>query len=184
MNSHLPNMHMEGFGETLRTYATQVDPSHAIVEVGSWLGGSAYHLADASGPQPLHLYDKWIANVSEVDKAIIRGEDGLKAGESFLPIVKRNLEEFGERIHYHQGMITDARYEGPPIGLYVDDASKNNLINVLPIFRRHFAPGAILVLMDYFWQPCDEQRDYIGSRGWEFLGRDERDTNAAIWKAR
>lgn len=185
MKSHLPNMHMKGFGRTLRKYAAEVGPYADIVEVGSWLGGSAFHLAEASGDlNTLHLYDKWTASGSEVVKARLRGEQRLKLGHSFKHVVEENLSGFGDRIKFNQCDIRRAEYHGRQIGLYVDDASKNRLNEVLPIFEPYFMPGTIVMLMDYFWEPCDGQRDFVEKQGWEFLARDEFDTNCAIWRVR
>lgn len=179
-------MHSAGFGDTLEQYASQVPLHQAIVEVGSWVGASAYHLAKASGPQPLHLYDKWMANQSEADKLYVRGVPGVKIGQDLLPMCEGNLSEFGDRIHYHKGNIHTSEYNGPQIGLYVDDASKNSLFKVLPVFHRHFAPGCIVLLMDFYWPPCEKQREYVESlrdtAGWELLGRDKHDKNCSIWE--
>jgi len=147
-------MHKEGLGLALARYAVEVEPHNAIVEVGSWMGASAWHLAEGSGVETeIHLYDRWCANQSEVDKLKKWGVD-VEVGADLLPLVQMNLLGFGDRIHYHKGDVRQQRYTGKQdIALYVDDASKNQISNVLPNFRSRFVPGCIVILCDYFFLP-------------------------------
>lgn len=182
----IPRMHKDGFGSTLRKYARAVGPGNAIVEVGSWMGASAQFLAEAAGYMTeLHLYDRWRANSSEVMKLKGWGVEA-QIGEDLLPFCKKNVEGYGTPVHFHRGDIREAKYNGKmPIGLYVDDASKNNLEKVLKNFEPYFVPGCVLILCDYFYLPCERQRTYVENRqGWELLARDEHDSNAAIWRIR
>ena len=176
-------MHGVGFGATLQKYAAQVPADQAIVEVGSWMGGSAFHLATASAQQPLHLYDRWRANQSEVDKLAERGLPGVEIGEDLLPRVRKNLSGFGGRIHYHKTEdVADCVYKGPPIGLYVDDASKNNFQQVISRFASSLAPGCIAILMDYKWPPCFIQREAVARMGWTLIDDDTEDLATCIFR--
>ncbi len=178
----LPAFHPLLFARTLREYAARAPRNHTIVECGSWLGAGTYHLADASGPQPIHVYDNWIARQGEVEKAERLGEFGMRFGESYLPIVQENLRKFGDRIFYRQGDVTEARYDAGPIGLFLDDASKGKIEKTWKIFAPHFAEGCIIILMDYFWDPCQPMRDFIEMQDLEFVERCETYASVGVFK--
>ena len=177
----LPAMHPVLFAQTLRDYAARCPEDQTIVEVGAWLGAGTYHLADAS-TQPLHVFDNWLAKAGEVVKAQDQGEFGLIVGESYLHVVQHNLRKFGDQITYNQGDLRRAEYMGGPIGLYVDDASKHSIETILPRFEKHFAPGCILILMDYYWHRCGPQRDFIEASEYEFVERPDTYKTVAIWR--
>lgn len=184
----IPRQHKEGFGRTLRKYAREVGPYSAAVEVGAWVGASAVHILSQLGRlSELHLYDRWRADISEVRKLERFGEAG-KIGDDLLPLCRANLAEYWTNapVFFHKGDIREAKYEGQyDIGLYVDDASKNQIDEVLPAFESRFVSGCIVILCDFFYDACDVQRHFVRTqRDWEFIARDEHDPNVGIWRVR
>ena len=144
-------------GPLLRRVARDVPPDTSIVEVGCWLGAGTAQLAlglrvrQSAGRVRLHCYDRWQANVAEVEKAAHWGVV-LSTGQDTLPHTRRTLEPFEVPVEFHQGDIMDARWEGGPISVYVDDASKKwrAFYHVLITFGPHWIPGkTVVVLMDY-----------------------------------
>ena len=160
----------------LRRYADQVPKEQAIVECGAWLGGGTQFLTRPAGD--LHVYDRFIANDSEAKKAFAFGLV-LIPGQNTLPYVKSRLPK---SVKFHKGELLKATYKGPPIGLFVDDASKQPKVwaNTMAVFEPHFVSGTILVLMDYDYPPCECQRDY--SKKWELVEREIGHTCAAVFK--
>lgn len=144
----------------LTEYAAAVPGSQAIVEVGAWLGAGTRYLVRERGP--LYVYDRFEASLSEVEKAAKFGVM-LTFGQDTLPWVKGRLPE---GIHFVKGDLQHSRYDGPPIGLYVDDASKSEKLwsRSMRTFEPHFVKGTVIVLMDYHYPPCRAQRDY--ARKW------------------
>ena len=160
----------------LKEYASAVPPEQAIVEVGAWLGCGTQFMARPKGE--LFSYDRFKASKSEVWKAKAFGVD-LTVGQDTLPWVKSHLPE---GITFTKGEIMNATYNGPPIGMYVDDASKQPELwaHSMQVFEPHFAEGAILFLMDFDFAPCKAQRKY--AKRWTLLDRKISGTSCAIFK--
>ncbi len=144
-------------GPLLRRVARSAPADTSIVEVGCWLGAGTAQLAlgirvrQSAGRVRLHCYDRWQANVAEVEKAAHWGVV-LSTGQDTLPHTRRTLEPFEVPVEFHKGDIADARWEGGPISVYVDDASKKwqTFHHVLLTFGPHWIPGeTVVVLMDY-----------------------------------
>ena len=181
-------------GPWLERYAAQVPPGAAIVEVGCWFGAGTAHLALGALENPakpeIHVFDRFRANDEEVGKAAKFGL-WLKAGQDTLPLVRSSLGRFAARIHFHKSDIRAIFWPPQPIALYVDDASKAEVLwnYAMSVFRPHFVPGAILVLMDYhFDEKAGEkyaaQKRYMARHEGEFELIEERmaGTTAAVFK--
>jgi hypothetical protein len=166
--------------DLLRQYAAQVPTGKAIVEVGSWLGAGTYELAAASNTV-LHVYDYFKARGSEITKAAAFGIE-LAPEEDTLPMVKAYLKPFGSRVVFHKGAIHRAKYNGPPIGLYVDDASKSLWKQVVRIFSPYFDQDTVLILMDYHYPKCTHLREAMN--GYEMLLERTPDSSTAIFRWR
>ncbi len=153
--AEIPHMGGLTIGPILQDLAAAVKPGHAIVEVGAWLGSGTAQLALGamkSGAK-MHVYDKWTATATEIEKARARGLC-LRPGDNLLPHVRKVLDEFPVDIAYTRGPVVKIKWKGGPIGLYVDDASKRkkNFDHVMATFGPAFVPGVtMLVLMDYFY---------------------------------
>ncbi len=144
-------------GYALREFARKAPGGTAIVEVGCWLGAGTAQLALGVRERPnpsdvsLHCYDRWVANEAEVQKAARFGLK-LEVGEDLLPHTRHMLEPFGVPIQFHKGDIRTAQWDGTPISVYVDDASKkpNLFFSVLKVFARSWIPcETVVFLMDY-----------------------------------
>lgn len=173
-----PSMCAHQIGQELRQFARQAPDDTVIVEVGSWLGaGSAWlSLGVRERPAPdtvaIHCFDRWRINAAEAVKAERKGFPELAEGTDSLPFVRRQLTPFGVALHFHQGEINAARWDGTPISVYVDDACKTprQFRYVMRTFGPAFVPGStVLVLMDFsHWtisgNPDHEcQKDFIAS---------------------
>jgi hypothetical protein len=149
-------------GPWLTGDAERCAPDTAIVELGCWLGAGTAHLALGAmrSGAPIHCYDRWRSSAHEVRKAAAYGV-ALEVGEDLLPRVRRSLRPFPVAIHYHRGEIAEARWEGGPIGLYVDDASKADLwLHSMAVFSPWFVAGLTrLFLMDF------HHTRYVGGDG-------------------
>lgn len=145
-----PHMGGVGISQWLREYAAAVPADQAIVETGCWLGGGTAQMALVA-KCPIYVYDWWQASAAEVEKAARFGVK-LKPKQDTLPMVEEALKPFGADITFAKGLIDQAKYDGPPIGLFVNDAGKKKLPRILKIFQKRFAPNAIVVLMDYHFK--------------------------------
>lgn len=140
-------------GPWLERYAAEVPAGSAIIELGTWLGAGTAQLALGalkSGAM-IHTYDSFKAGAHHRIKAAKRGI-ALTPGENVLPRVVEALKPFGDGIVFHKKKITDAKWQGPPIGLYVDDATKLEPVwlHAMAVFGPWFiAKQTLLVLMDY-----------------------------------
>ena len=163
-------------GDWLEAYATNVPKGATIVEAGCWLGAgtAALALGALESGAPIHVYDRWCATSAEVEKAAAYGIE-LAYGQNTLARVQMALDCFAVDIYYHRGDLRQARWGGYPIGLYVDDATKIAPIwqRAMDIFRPHFIPGAVLVLMDFHfdekggWQYA-AQKQYMAENAQSF----------------
>ena len=144
-------------GPLLRRAARQAPADTSVVEVGCWLGAGTAQLAlgirerQSARRVQLHSYDRWQASQSELEKAARWGVD-LSIGEDTLPQTRRTLEAFEVPIEFHKGDVRQARWDGGPISVYVDDASKKwqAFYHVLLTFGPSWIPGeTVVVLMDY-----------------------------------
>ena len=168
----IPHMGGVDIGPWLKAYAEKVPEGQSIVEVGCWLGGGTQYLTH----DPLYVYDRFSATKSEVSKALAQGVQ-LTQGQDTLPLVKRNLRK---GINFIAGDIRHATYDGPPIGMYVDDASKKQWAKVIRIFELHFAPNAVLFLQDYDYPMCHAQREYADK--WRMVERRLAGTSCAVFR--
>jgi hypothetical protein len=155
----IPSMEKKEVYEALESYASTVRRDECIVEVGSWFGAGTYHLCQGAIKNrkynPVYIYDQWEARKTEREKALAY-DIVLKDKENILPYVKKNLSEFVNiiDIFYNRGKIQSIKkFDGPKIGLYVDDASKRieNWNHSLKIFKPHFSTGCILILQDFYY---------------------------------
>lgn len=193
----IPSMGGTEIGEYLRKYASEIKKDQCIVEVGSWFGAGTYQLCQGvvSSRQynDIHVYDRWTANKSEIEKAAKWGIK-LQSGNDILPFVKKFLEEFSGAINISynkQHIKTLKKFTGSKIGLYVDDASKRKELfdKSMSVFKPHFAKGCILILMDFYYfehKSGDDglryQINYMtGNKEFEFIQRIPNSV-AAVYK--
>ena len=153
----IPSMSGREIGAELRLWASQAESGTAIVELGVWLGAGTENLGlgamDSNKNVEIHCFDRFIANDSEVKRALLDGVI-LKKNQDTLPVAKKNLSRFGISIVYHKRNILSARWKNKPISLYIDDVCKrtDKFQHAIKTFSPYWIPGkTIVVLMDYYW---------------------------------
>lgn len=201
----LPSQGGSEIGPWLEKYAAEVPQGAAIVELGCWLGAGTAFLAlgaQKSGAE-IHVWDRFFCSGEEErGKAAAFGLD-LAVKQDTLPIVKKSLGVFDATIHFYKGSfkpgVPTADWPSQqPIGLYVDDLTKTEPIwsHAMAVFLPYLIPGALLVLMDFYfyeamrdegyqnWRNYLAQKNFIESRPGSFEMVDERmgGTSTAVFR--
>lgn len=121
---------------------------------------AAQGVAECSESFRLHLYDSWSA----------MREDGLTASEGGMEgrygalsqnLTRRNLERYGQVLHWHPGRIPATLDESAPEAvswLHIDLNSAKTTIQVLDFFFPRIWPGRVVLLDDYGWDGNTEMR--------------------------
>lgn len=152
----IPNQGGHGISEQLQSYSSLIPAKTSIVEVGVWMGAGTSHLAIGQlricGNAPIYCYDKFSASKAETEKARRFGID-IDIKQDTLPLVKKILKPIYSNIVFNKGDIKKISYDGPAIGMYVDDASKRKekFIPVIEELEPHFIEGTVIILMDYYF---------------------------------
>lgn len=136
--------HPMEFKEIIRRHALYVSAKLSIVELGTFHGAGTIEIASANPRSPIYTYD-WFKNVD-------------------YETVRRTLNPF-TNVHVMWADIRDVGFEGPPIGLLVDDASKSFFPETFEHWEPHLVDGATLVLQD-FYEDCPNLQGYVLGRGW------------------
>jgi hypothetical protein len=175
----IPSMGGTKIGMLLREAARKAPCNTALVEVGCWLGAGTAQLALGIRERErqdvqLHCYDRWQANKSEVEKAAKRGWH-LEVGKDTLPRMRQTLAQFNVPIRFHKGDLMEAVWEGGPISVYVDDASKTPTLfcHAIETFAPYWVPGETIVfLMDFeVWKKSGSADHMCQKRFIERYGR-------------
>jgi len=146
----IPHMGAHSIGPYLEAAVMCAKPGTAIVELGAWLGAGTSHLAKTEAT--VHTFDIFETKGNEVKKAAMQGVD-IKHGQDTLPLVKEYLKEFNN-IVYYKGKITNQKWAGPKISVYVDDACKmpEEFKYAINTFSPFWVPGGtIVILMDFYY---------------------------------
>lgn len=155
--STIPEMGGRRIASFLRNLARDAPPGTAIVELGCWLGAGTAELAmglasnDNKSAVAIHVFDIFKMSESGSRKAARQGIS-IEPGSDVLPFVREALAPFEVPVHLHRGMLRDATWDGIPISVYIDDASKyaKNFHHCLRIFGPSWIPGTtVIVLMDF-----------------------------------
>lgn len=134
-----------------------------LVELGSFLGGSA-SLTGAGlmanpgwdGQAKLHCFDIFKAKYGNMAEFIQRRVDpAFQPGQSFRYLFDSQTAEAAAAIEVHQGDLTEARWDGPPIELLFIDIAKTPELNrvTLDRFLPALAPGPGLLVNQDFHNP-------------------------------
>lgn len=139
--------------DALKCLAVDVTGAGVVVECGPWLGASTAIIAAHLGrPAAIHSYDYFKARPGEVTKAAAQGLT-LQVGQDTQPIFECHLAKY-PNVTAHKGSILKASWNGEPVELYVDDASKVGPVfhHAMRTFGPSFIPGLTkLVLLDFNW---------------------------------
>lgn len=160
----IPSMGGRQIGKYIDDAIKNIKDGRAVVEIGTWLGAATAQIALAlvkyKKSSRVYTYDRFKVKGEQPEKAIKEGWD-IKDGEDVLPRVEKALSVFPCKIKCVKGNITDIKYKGEKIGLYIDDAAKQrkNFDYIIRELLPHFIPGeTIIILMDYYlWKNTHEE---------------------------
>jgi hypothetical protein len=120
----------------------------AVVEFGTWLGGSTVCLSAGLRGRPMHCYDNFRWYEDDNSKSDVK----LKEGDDFYPLFSENIGRYGANVVVHRASIADFTWEGGLIELLVIDAPKlaADFARLLTVFGPSLIPGQTrIVLQDY-----------------------------------
>jgi len=137
-----------------------------VVDLGSWLGSLTVSLARgirrnpsaaarvAAGERFIHAHDifDWQPSFDDwVRETPYAGR--YQPGDDFRDAFAAETREHAGLIETHKMNLTDARWNGGPIGLLVNDAWKKLPIaeSCVRAFFPRLAPGSLLLHQDYLW---------------------------------
>jgi len=152
----IPSMGGTQIGKYIREYVKQVPENTSIVELGTWMGAGTAQIAlgliEAGKDNHIYTYDRFIVSGRQPIKASWSGVELIDKEDSYL-VAKEFLSKFPVNISIIKKEIRDSEYHGGPIGLYIDDACKQekNFEATQRIFWRHFIPNVtVCIFMDYY----------------------------------
>ena len=134
----------------------RVQGDGAVVDLGAYAGGSAARLlsglALAGRRNVVHSYDRFRS--SRAFWARYMPDEPLPEADDadLLPVVRRHLAPWADRVELHVGDIGDKRWEGGPIEILSVDAAKGSAMadHIAGQFFPALVPGrSILVQQDY-----------------------------------
>lgn len=176
----IPSMGGRQIGPHIRQAVSRMPENTAIVELGTWMGAgtaqAALGVMESGQNNPIYTYDRFIVSGRQPMKAAREGVK-LLPQESNYQMVKDSLSRFPVEINVTKKEIRKIEYHGGPIGLYIDDACKqeSNFLATHRIFWRHFIPGVtVCIFMDFYLfrktgsEKHKVQYNYITSRPEQF----------------
>jgi hypothetical protein len=134
----------------------RVQGDGAIVDLGAYAGGSAARLlsglARAGRGNTVHSYDRFRS--SRAFWARYMPDEPLPEADDadLLPVVRRHLAPWADRVELHVGDIGEERWTGGPIEILSVDAAKGSAMtdHIAAEFFPALVPGrSILVQQDY-----------------------------------
>jgi len=130
----------------------------SALELGSWLGASATHLArglrEVGYDLPFWLFDRWEATYNQVELASEFGQR-LTIGQDTAQICEKNVKGQYEQVQCVRGDLPKSlkKYDGNKIEFCIFDAPKRNpvFIKCMEALEPLFIPGiTVLGLLDYY----------------------------------
>jgi SAM-dependent methyltransferase len=147
----------------LLNYFADVDytGAGAIIDAGSFLGGSTVALADGlrhnllrRGERPrklIHAYDRF--DVEEWTRATYFPRR-VQTGDSFRPLFDRNIAPYEDLVEVHAGDALDIVWNGGPVEILFIDIAKHWLTcdHITWTFFPHLIPGrSVVIQQDYLF---------------------------------
>ena len=152
----IPSMGGRQLKEQIFRYVENLKEERSVVELGTWMGAGAAQIILAllyyGKNNPIYTYDKFIVSGRQPMKALKAGWE-IQKGDDMYKIAKDILKPFECNITVIKGVIQDMKYKREEIGLYIDDAVKQEerFIKTLKNFSPYFVPGeTICIFMDYY----------------------------------
>jgi hypothetical protein len=128
----------------------------AVVELGSFLGRSATHLAaglrDGGLGGVLHCFDRFVWDRDHAAKFHL----GLRLGDDYRGHFEANVRRVYDHVHAHAVELTEVTWNGEPVEILFVDAPKKfpELEKSLATFAPALEPGrALLVFQDFAHAP-------------------------------
>lgn len=153
----------------VRRYASKAQDG-CIVEVGTYLGACTVEilkgLEQSGKANRVYCYDHFKC-IYENQKRLAAGHAKLEIGKSYFGAFYRNIKELSSDLIVTQINVRLATWNrSDPIALYIDDASKkkDTFDHVTKTFFPSLIPGAIVMLMDYFYY--EKKPKYGYQRKW------------------
>jgi hypothetical protein len=152
----VPTMLTPEEGQLYHWLGARVADDGAVVDLGAYAGGSAARLLSglaAAGRETIvHSYDRFRS--SRAFWARYMPEEPLPEADDadLLPVVRRHLAPWGDRVVLEVGDIGDKRWVGGPIEILSVDAAKGSAMadHIAAEFFPALVPGrSILVQQDY-----------------------------------
>jgi MMP 1-O-methyltransferase len=155
-------------------WAARTAPPGAIVDLGSFLGGSTLALArGAEGDgRAVDAFDRFVLN-AEWERGWVPDGFAPGVGESTRPVFDRNVAAVADRVTVHEGDVREVSWEAP-IGLLFVDIAKSWAVAdaVWRTFLPWLVPGAVVVQQDlvHWGHPwCAIATELLAGR-FEYLG--------------
>jgi len=152
----IPSMGGKELKKHIFKYVEGVKEKRSIVELGTWMGAATAQIALAllyyGKDNPVYTYDKFLVSGRQPLKAAKAGWEIHRRDDIYKTVVKI-LEPFDCDITVIKGIIQDVSYNREKIGLYIDDALKQEerFLKALKTFSPYFVPGeTVCILMDYY----------------------------------
>ena len=154
---HIPSMTPPVVQDYIYDVGTQWTGQGVCIELGCWMGATSVPLltglVEAGYNRTYWAFDKWMANGSEIQKAVDQGLP-VSLNQTLLPIYKSNVVKVYNKVKTVQGKLpkTLGTFDNSIIEICLFDAPKRT-----PIFEQciarllpHFIPGVtVLALLDY-----------------------------------
>lgn len=149
----IPSMGGTEIGPDLEKWASQCPENTNIVELGTWMGAGTKFLGEGAQKSNATVwsFDRFVTRKGEPEKAKKYGID-LTVGQDTIDIVRGNIG-YHRNIKLVRRELYNVDWFQGPISMYVDDACKRApvFLHAIRTFSKHWIPGAIIVLMDFYW---------------------------------
>jgi predicted O-methyltransferase YrrM len=146
----------------------------AIVDLGSFLGGSTLALArGAEGDgRTVHAFDRFVLN-ADWERHWMPDGFAVEPGQSTREAFDHNVAAVADRVAIHEGDVRDVRWEAPIGLLFVDIAKHWEVADaVWRTFLPRLSPGAVVIQQDlvHWGHPwCAIVMELLADR-FEYLG--------------
>jgi hypothetical protein len=132
-----------------------VSGAGAVVEFGTWLGGSTAYLSAGLRGRVMHCYDHFVWFGYDNWKSDVK----LNDGDDFAHLFLENVERYKVNAVIHKTKLEEAEWNDGPVELLIFDAPKraSQLARLLTVFAPNIIPGRTrIVLQDYQHFPSYE----------------------------
>ena len=156
-DNRIPAMTSPQVHKYLEQLGSQWKGQGTAMELGCWLGASSVCLLkglnQAKYDKPYWVFDKWVADSSQVQKAKDQGVR-LTVGQDTQPIAAHNINQVYAKTRFIKGGMptTLSLYNEQPIEICLFDAPKSDptFSNCVEALKPYWIPGVtIWGLLDY-----------------------------------